>query len=91
MLEEKMMTGRDALQQIWRDTYPKSCETWSAEKLFEHWQIVEKALIELEELKRDIKMFMSACSFQVDAGLTEQEIDYVIKLHEQLSGLDTEQ
>lgn len=51
------MTPKEALNKIWRDAYPKSCETWYADKLCEHWRVVEKALNELEELKRDVARY----------------------------------
>lgn len=51
------MTPKEALQKIWKDAYPKACETWSANKLLEHWCIVDQALIELEELKRDVARY----------------------------------
>ena len=46
------MTPKEALNKIWRDAYPKACETWSADKFCEHWGVVEKALNELERLKK---------------------------------------
>lgn len=51
------MTPKEALNKIWRDAYPKSCETWSADRLCEHWRVVEKALNEHEALKRDIARY----------------------------------
>jgi predicted RNA-binding Zn-ribbon protein involved in translation (DUF1610 family) len=51
------MTAKEALKQIWRDTYPKACETWSVDILTKHWRVVEQALDELEKLKeRDTVM-----------------------------------
>jgi len=45
------MTAKEALKQIWRDTYPKACETWSVDILTKHWRVVEQALEELEAIK----------------------------------------
>ena len=51
------MTPKEALNNIWRDAYPKARDKWSADRFREHWYIVQKALGELEELKKDLARY----------------------------------
>jgi hypothetical protein len=68
------MTAKEALKQIWRDTYPKACETWSVDILTKHWRVVEQALEELDELKEIISLFNKFNHGAVSKkGLNEEE------------------
>ena len=37
------MTPKEALNNIWRDSYPKAREKWSADRFRKHWYIVQKS------------------------------------------------
>ena len=57
------MTPKEELNNIWRDSYPKAREKWSADRFRKHWYIVQKAIGELEELKKDVARFMTMNEF----------------------------
>lgn len=46
---------------------------------------IDKALAELEELKKCVIIFLSFCSFQITDGLSEEERNAVLEVYNKLS------